>query len=249
MTRHVSKRVEVSEADGVVRLRLNGGRDGNVLDTSTVEELTRAVEDASERSARVLVLSGAGDSFCLGADRREMKKMFHTSELEATARLLSGNASELCQSIERFPGVTIADLHGKVIGAGLVLALCCDLRVAHERSTYLLPELVLGFPFSWGGALSRLHAELGSSVVREMVILGRQLSAEEAQRKNIVHFHGKADEVESTVNRAIARCSRYPPSAVAEFKRHLDSCRRGLLPEGSLALEERALVNKFRNIQ
>ncbi|WP_053738045.1 enoyl-CoA hydratase-related protein [Nocardia sp. NRRL S-836] len=248
MIRDVLDRVEVTEADGVVRIRLNGGPAGTVLDLATVAELTRAVEGAAERSARVLVLSGAGDSFCLGADRREMKNVVRVQGADSTAQRVSDTASRLCRAIEQFPGVTIAHLHGKVIGAGLVLALCCDLRVAHELSTCRLPELALNFPVAWGGALPRLLAELGPSTVKELVLLGREMSAPEAVGRNVLHFQGTADEAEKVVNGAIARCSRYSPSAVAEFKRHVDACRRGLSPEGSLALEKQALVNRFHTM-
>jgi enoyl-CoA hydratase/carnithine racemase len=112
----------------------------NALTTGTVEALRGAIREAEERQARVLVLTGAGDrAFIAGGDLSRMAEL-----TPGEARDFAERGHELCDAIETFPAPVIAVINGHALGAGLELALACDLRVASERAVLGEPEVELG---------------------------------------------------------------------------------------------------------
>ena len=134
-----------------------------------------AREAATNASIRAVVLTGAGDAaFCAGADLKERREM---SDDDVRAQL------DLYQSelgaLDRSPKPVVAAINGVALGGGLELALCCDLRVASAHAELGLPETSLGIIPGAGGT-QRLPRVVGEGRAKEMILLGRRLTAAEA---------------------------------------------------------------------
>ncbi len=116
------------------------------------------------------MLSSRGEDFCLGADRREYQDALATDPTGATLRRIADKAQRLCQALENTHAVTIARLHGNVIGAGLALAAHFDLRAGADTCRFRMPEVGLGLAPAWGGGMGRLIAEAGAARIRELML-------------------------------------------------------------------------------
>jgi enoyl-CoA hydratase/carnithine racemase len=161
---------------GVALVTLNRPDRMNALSRATVEALGRIGRELSAESAiRAVVLTGAGNrAFCAGADLKERLTM-SDDEVLAMLRLYR---SELAW-LSRFHAPVVAAINGAALGGGLELALLCDLRVAIEGAVLSLPETSLGIIPAAGGT-QRLPRLIGEARAKELILLGRRISAAEA---------------------------------------------------------------------
>ncbi|MDX2393603.1 enoyl-CoA hydratase/isomerase family protein [Streptomyces sp. DK15] len=192
-------------------IQLNRPRLGNMLDHQMLTALTQALE---QLDSRVLLLSGAGESFCNGADIMEMRRLDPTG-----LRRVLRAGRRAYQALLDTDAVTIAVLHGNVTGAGLALAAACDLRIAAPQTRFLLPELDHGVTFSWGGALPRIIAELGAPALRRLALLAEPFTAEHARGIGLVHEI--TDTPAILADAWATRCARHHPDALTLAKRQL----------------------------
>lgn len=214
------------ERDGpVLRVWLARPAKRNALNGTAlgeIEALFRALQ--TEFEARVVVLGGRGPSFCAGADRddppgsKRMRRSEGASERERrwTAQL----GWRACAAIEALEAVTIARLHGHVLGGGLALALACDFRLASEDARLALPEVDLGVPLTWG-ATPRLIHEIGAAHARELLLLGDAVGAERAERLGLVHRVLPASGLDAAVRSWAERLAAKPEIAVHMTKTQL----------------------------
>jgi|HubBroStandDraft_4_1064222.scaffolds.fasta_scaffold153971_2 methylglutaconyl-CoA hydratase len=141
-----------------------------------------AREAASNASIRAIVVCGAGDkAFCAGADLKERRSMTD-DEVRAQLDLYRTELG----AVDRSPKPVVAAIRGLALGGGLELALCCDLRVATSDAQFGLPETSIGIIPGAGGT-QRLPRIVGEGRAKEMILLARRLSAEEALRWGLVN--------------------------------------------------------------
>ena len=141
-----------------------------------------AREALSNESVRAIVITGAGErAFCAGADLKERRGMSE-NEIRLQVDLYR---SEL-GPIERSPKPVVAALNGVALGGGLELALLCDLRVAAPHVDLALPETTLGIIPGAGGT-QRLPRLVGEGRAKEMILLGRRVSATVALEWGLVN--------------------------------------------------------------
>ncbi|EGX59251.1 enoyl-CoA hydratase/isomerase [Streptomyces zinciresistens K42] len=216
------KAVSVEHDGPVLRVRLNPAQADDTLDSAALDALIAVLDDLHERpDVRVLVLSSLGEDFCLGADRREFASALAADPSGAALRRIADKAHRLCQSLETTHAVTIARLHGKVIGAGLALASYCDLRVAADTSRFRMPEVGLGLPPAWGGAMGRLVAEAGAARIRELMLTCELFDAAAAVRLGILHKSVPYGELDRAVAAWVGPLVRRRPEALVLTKRML----------------------------
>jgi enoyl-CoA hydratase len=154
----------------------------NALDVATLTELRdRLRELAADQSARVVVLTGAGDrAFVAGADIKYM------SGLDASgAKAWGALGHEAAELLENMPKPTIAAVNGFALGGGCELALACDIRYASSKAKLGQPEVNLGIIPGWGGT-QRLARACGIGFAKELILTGRLVDAEEALRRGLV---------------------------------------------------------------
>lgn len=153
----------------------------NAFNDQVVLELTQVFQSLGD-NIQVVVLAGEGKSFCAGADLNWMKKSAaYTQEENAKD---AGAMVGLFDSIDRFPGVVIARVHGAALGGGVGLISCCDIVLATQRAKFGLTEVRLGLvpavisPFVLG--------KIGVTNARRYFTTGEIFSAETARAMGLV---------------------------------------------------------------
>jgi 2-(1,2-epoxy-1,2-dihydrophenyl)acetyl-CoA isomerase len=136
---------------------------------------------------------------------------------EAGFRRLLHIGNEVMLALQAFPGLTVAAVNGVAVGAGLSLALSCDLRLTTPHATFAAPWIKLGLVPDWGASfwLPRL---IGSGRALEMVLTGSPVEAEEAARIGLITAIVDEDDFEKAVQRRVSRLGA-ASFAVAHAKR------------------------------
>jgi 2-(1,2-epoxy-1,2-dihydrophenyl)acetyl-CoA isomerase len=217
--------VEIRRDEGVVTLTLNRPDVLNALDAGMLAELGKALRDARDPGVRAVVLTGAGRGFCVGQDLRE----FREGTGDIGERLRSQYHPNLL-ALRRLEKPVIAAVNGPAAGAGLSLALACDMRVASDRATFVPAFVNVGLvPDSGGSYFTR--ELLGYSRALEWMGSGRRLTAAEAHAWGLVSEVVEADALSARTAGLAARLAAMPTAAVGMTKRLLAHA-------GSATLEE-----------
>lgn len=153
----------------------------NALSRAVVAELTAIAERlAVDPETRVLVLTGEGRMFSAGADVEEFREAFGTGAVDPARTEEEARAgARLTDALASPELVTIAAIQGAAIGGAAAVAAACDLRLMAEGARIVVPELMMGIPLAWG-AMPRLVAQLGPSVVRDLLLTCRPMPSDEA---------------------------------------------------------------------
>ncbi|MFI5982160.1 enoyl-CoA hydratase/isomerase family protein [Streptomyces sp. NPDC051555] len=220
--RTAPKAVLVDEDGPVLHVRLNPWGQDDTLDAAVLDDLINLLDDLHERpDVRILTLSSLGTDFCLGADRGEYQEALAADPSGVGLRRIADKAHRLCQALENTHAVTIARLHGRVIGAGLALASFCDLRAGADTSRFRMPEVGVGLPPAWGGAMGRLVGEVGASRIRELMLTCDVFDAGTAHRLGLLHRTAPLDQLDKVVASWTGPLVRRSPEALVLTKRML----------------------------
>lgn len=204
-------------ADAVATITLDRPDALNALTVASKRELLAALRAAERDPAvRVVVLTGAGRAFCAGQDLRE--------RLEPGAAPLETELRErympIVRAMRELPKPIVAAVNGVAAGAGMSLALACDLRIAAEGASFVLGFGRIGLvPDS--GATWLLPRLVGPAKAAELVLLGEALSADEAERLGLVMRVVPGDALREEVARVAERLAAAAPRALALSKRAL----------------------------
>lgn len=222
--------------DGVGYVTLNRPHALNAYNLKMRDELYQvlgAIKDDPE--VKVAIFRGAGErAFCAGADLSE----FLTAPSPIVARQVRWERDVwgLFLSIAK---PLIASLHGYVLGSGIEIALCCDIRLASEDAQFGLPEPGLGIIPAAGGSQT-LPRAIGRAKALEILLSGRWIKAEEAHRLKLVNRVVSRNELLPEAERLARKIADFDPVAVSYAKqaitRGLDlSLEQGLELEAGLA--------------
>lgn len=205
----------------------------NALDVPTKIALAAVFEelDGRREEIRAVILQGAGKkAFAAGAD---IKTFLELTPDTAGRRL--ARSHQIYEAIENFEWPVIAVIHGFCLGAGLELALCCDIRYAEESARLGFPEVKLSiFPGNGGTRRALYHTSLGK--IKELIYSGDMIDALEAFRLGLVE---KVTPEGGAIDAALAladKIARRGPLGVAAAKKVLNRTKDMALPSG-LALE------------
>lgn len=203
---------------GVLRITVDRPDALNALSSQLLDDLIDAFSSAdADADVRVVILTGGGDRvFIAGGDIKEMMGM---SPSEAREYSLLGH--RLAQAIEGIGKPVIAAVNGAATGGGCELATACDIRIASDRARFSQPEVKLGVPPGWGGAL-RLLRIAGAGRAREMILTGRMVPAEEALRMGLVHAVVPQERLMAEAEAIAATIAANAPVALAHAKRFLN---------------------------
>ncbi len=215
-------------------LRLDRPEKLNAIDLALRDALWEALTLArDDPTMRVVVFEGAGDrAFSAGADISEFGTA--PSLLDAREARLRRDVWGLLGSLE-LPLVAV--LHGFAYGAGLELALACDLRLAAEGTLLALPEVGLGYIPSAGGT-QLLPRQLPAGEAARMLHTGDPLEARRARELGLLHAVVPREELRPTAEAWAERLAAAPPGALRAAKRAVLAGLELPLPQG-LALERR----------
>src|ERR1700739_857652 len=216
--------------DGIATLTFNRPEQMNARSTPIMQGLLDGLPRlAGDPAVKVVVLTGAGRAFCAGGDVKDMAQGGEQrSTAEATARLRS--RMEVSRILHELPKPTIAMINGPAAGAGLALALACDLRIAGVSARLVTAFVRVGFSGDFGGSffLTRL---IGTARARELYFTGRPVEADEALSLGLVN-RVVPDEELATITMELARSLAQGPSiAFSLMKPNLNCAESSGLPE------------------
>ncbi|HZI59076.1 MAG TPA: enoyl-CoA hydratase [Pyrinomonadaceae bacterium] len=207
----------VSEGEGIATITLNRPEKLNAFIGHMRRDLAEALEHAgSDRSTRVVIVTGAGRAFCSGGDVAFMGELMERRDSDEFERIL-GAGRRVISAIRMMTKPVIAAVNGPAAGAGLNLALACDLRIASSNATFSQSFVKIGLHPDWGGTyfLPRL---VSPNKACELFFLGDTIDAAEALRLNIVNQVVAPEELEATTLQLAERLRAAPPIAVASAK-------------------------------
>jgi enoyl-CoA hydratase len=227
------KYVLYEKQEKVATLTLNRPESLNALNTALLTELRTALEEAdADVAVRVVVITGAGGkAFCAGADVAELLK--RTPE---EARAFSQWFQGIFTLLESMRKPVIAKIHGFCLGGGLELALACDFRIASDKSVFGLPEVNLAI-IPGGGGTQRLPRLIGKTKALELLMIGEQINATDAERLTLVNEIVPTDELDRAVDNFIQKLLTKSPVTLGILK---EAVNKGLEMDLKQALEYEA---------
>jgi enoyl-CoA hydratase/carnithine racemase len=219
-------------ANGVATVTINRPQALNALDIPAKERLADIWREIAEDAAvHVAILTGAGEkAFCAGSDIKEINRTGKMVSTEALMRAIPGVGIPLDKPV-------IGALHGFCVGMGMTLALHCDLRLAARNTVLGYPEVKHGMIS--GVSAMRLPQVIPQAKALEMMLLARNISAEEAERFGLVN--AVVDDVRMKAREWADTIASHSPVAVQATK------RLALFPQ-KLSDAERAEIEAMRKL-
>ena len=218
--------VDVKLTDrGVLEIEFDRPERMNAFSESMFEEVERALDEYDVNDVSCAVFSGAGDAFSAGAD------ITGFMAAEPTAMM---DVDESIRAIDEFPRPTLAAIDGFCLGAGLEIAVACDMRIATEGSTLGSPEINLGL-IPGGGGTQRLTRIVGEARTKELVFRGEHVSAERAADWGLVNRAVPGDKFDDVVTEFVDDFANGPKTALKVAKRVIDDGQDASLDAGLAA--------------
>ncbi|WP_112324302.1 enoyl-CoA hydratase/isomerase family protein [Oceanibium sediminis] len=202
----------------VATVTLNRPEALNAMTGEALGEVAHAFQEADANGARVILLRGAGRSFCAGADRKQYPGFKSSEDNVGVAQNAIEIGIHLKRALTGTNALTVAQVHGHVVGGGLVMAMCCDMRFAAEDAKLSLPELKLALPLGWG-ALYRLIELVGTTRAWSMLAEFEVLSGRQGVEAGLISDAFPADELDDKVQQRIENLLQIDAEALFLTKR------------------------------
>ncbi len=200
---------------GVARLTLAREDKRNAMSAEMINELTEAANVlGSDTNVRVIVLAGAGKSFCAGGDLEWMRAQFKASRAERMTE--ARRLAMMFKALNEIPKPLIGCVHGSAFGGGIGLISVCDTVVASETARFGLTEVRLGLipatisPY--------VVARIGSGAARSLFVSGRTFDAAEAKSIGLVASVVAPGDLDHAVGKDVAEFIAASPQAAARAK-------------------------------
>ena len=208
-------RVRLLRDGAVGRIILARPEKRNALDRQAADDLFAALAQfESDAACRVIHLGAEGEDFCAGADLQALDRMIdsgsdvHRADAEALGRVFL--------AIRALMKPVVCTVRGRAIADGAGLATACDLVLAHENAEFGYPEVRVGFVPAL--VMTMLRRAVGEKHAADLVLTGRVISAEEAERIGLVSRVVPAATFDDEINATLEQISQAPPTAMALTK-------------------------------
>ena len=210
--------LEYSVADGIGTIRLNRPERKNAFTLDMVDQWARLLADArTDPEVRVLILVGTGDAFCSGVDLERRNEGRPATPL-ARKQVLTDQVHRIALAMEDLDKPVIAAINGNAVGAGLDMALMCDMRImarsARASEGYIRVGLVPG-----DGGCYYLPRLVGVAKALELLLTGDFIDAEAAARIGLVNHVVDEAELDNAVQALARKIADGPPVVVRMIKR------------------------------
>jgi methylglutaconyl-CoA hydratase len=216
-----SSSIEVKVHDVAGTIVLNRPDYGNALTRSMVQQLVEALDDLYlEKRVRAIILTGAGDNFCIGADLAEMKA---SAELEAPEDQWGADAGDFRDLLVRMLEITkpiIAAVNGTALSGGAAIVAAADLVVASDAASFGLPDARHGLVAGLAAPLVSFRVGTGHSA--RLLLTGESVNAAEAHRLGLFHELVPGDKVWARAVQLAQECAAGAPEAIQLAKRLLN---------------------------
>lgn len=209
--------IDITEDAGIMTITLNRPDKLNAFIGHMRRDLAEALEHAgSDRTVRVVVITGAGRAFCAGGDIGYMAELIERRDTEEFSRLL-GSARRVVTAIRQMTKPVIAAVNGLASGAGCNLALACDLRIVSTEASFSQSFVKIGLHPDWGGTYFLPHL-VSPNKACEMFFLGEAIDAQESLRLGIVNRVVSPDDLTGATRELAERLRDAPPISIAAAK-------------------------------
>jgi len=217
--------------EGVLTLTLNRPEARNAMSPAMVDALAGQLAWAElEPSVKCVVLTGAGKGFCAGGDVKGMAARgdgtVGDNTIDGAIHLQRVKQRATAGKLFKMPKPTIASLPGAAAGAGLSLALACDLRIMARTAIMTTAFARVGFSGDYGGTYF-LTQLVGSAKARELYYLSDRVSADEALRLGLANWVCEADELAAKTREIAGRLAQGPTVAYRYMKENLNRAIAG----------------------
>jgi len=207
--------------DGIATLTLNRPDRLNALGGSLRDDLHHAVtRSAADPEVRVMVITGAGKGFCSGGDVKAMGEAKAGQRERPLVEKIAPGRDRTLLAMREAPQPIIAAVNGAAAGAGMNLALGCDIRIASTAARFTQAFVKRGLHPDWGGTYF-LPRMVGTAKACEMIFTGDVIDAAEAERLGIVSRVVAPEELMPTAYELARRIAAGPPVAIRLAKRSI----------------------------
>ena len=225
------------------RVTMNRPEKLNALSRQLMSEIVELGAWLKHREdIRIMIFSGAGRSFCAGFDLNDFSSASDGESPRQAADLgrLATNA------LTDVPQLTIAVVHGHCVGGGVVFVAACDLRVATNETTFIIPEVDLGIPLAWGG-IPRLVREIGPALTKELVLTCRPFGADEAKSIGFINQVVPPCDLETTVTELAENLASKTLYSLHSTKQQVNAVMEEIAGTGRSAGDADMLVYAMRD--
>jgi 2-(1,2-epoxy-1,2-dihydrophenyl)acetyl-CoA isomerase len=217
--------------DGVLTITLNRPQARNAMSRAMNEALQQQLAQAElDTAVKCIVLTGAGNAFCAGGDVKGMAAAGDGTvgalTIDQAIHRQRVNQRATAGKLFKMPKPTIAALPGAAAGAGLSLALACDLRVMASSAILTTAFARVGFSGDYGGTYF-LTQLVGAAKARELYLLSDRVSADEALRLGIVNWVVEPDALAAKTREIARRLANGPTVAYRYMKENLNRAMAG----------------------
>jgi methylglutaconyl-CoA hydratase len=208
-------RLALTRENGLATVSLNRPELHNAFDPAMIDELTSCFNDlAADSSVRIVVLTGAGRSFCAGADLQWMRDSLAWSYDENLAD--AERLTAMYETIDSLPKPLVGRINGPAIGGGAGLVACCDIAIAVEGATFGFTEVKLGL---LPAVIARyVVSKIGSGHARALFVTGARFDAGRALSLGLVHRVVPAGDLDTAVQATVDELWTSGPLAAADAK-------------------------------
>ena len=201
-------------AEGIFTITLNRPEKKNAMSLELMKRLLQALDRAEAEAASIIIIRGAGNTFCAGGDILEFRQ---SAQIDVQ---MDGMADQLHRGIRKIRevnAIVIAVVEGLAFGAGLSLCLACDLTVAETKAVMNMAYRRIGLSPDGGGSffLSRL---VGAKKFNELYFLSRNIDMQEARELGLVNFVFGAKELEAKLGELIRDLKALPKEPIGRVK-------------------------------
>jgi 2-(1,2-epoxy-1,2-dihydrophenyl)acetyl-CoA isomerase len=233
--------------DGIATLTINRPQSRNSMTTEVMQGLSEAMPRlANDPAVRLVVLTGAGGAFCAGGDVKGFvnKEPGSANSLpfEQNVNLLRASM-EVSRWLHEMPKPTLAVISGPAAGAGLSLALACDMRIAADDAKLTTAFSKIGLSGDFGGSYF-LNLLVGAAKAREMYFTGEVVLGAQAALIGLVNRSVPKDQLAQAAQAWALELAALPTLAIGYMKRNLNAGLRGSLSE-VLDLEAIHMIRTF----
>jgi 2-(1,2-epoxy-1,2-dihydrophenyl)acetyl-CoA isomerase len=214
-----AEKLIVSIEDGIKRITINRPERRNSVDGETIQLLRDAIQRSANDGTRVVVLTGAGESFCAGADLAATSAS-DIANYDVTRAIREG-VNPTILAMRALPVPIIARVHGHAVGVGCNYALACDIIIASDQALFGQVFIKIGLMPDGGGTffLPRL---VGYHKAFELMATGDIIGAQDAHQLGIINKVVPFTELDVTVDALAARLAKSPTVAIARIKAGLN---------------------------
>ena len=207
-----------TEKDGILHVKLNRPEKRNAISPMVFWDIERCFSEAAvQPGIQVILLSGEGKGFSAGTDLTTFQPGGSAVDVRRFVRM----AQRAYNEVELVEKAVIALIHGFCLGIGCELALACDLRLCSPETVFNIPEVVMGL-IPDDGANQRLPRIVGVGRAKELILTGKTIDAQKAEKWGMVNEIVKLEDLEKTGIAWAKEIAGNGPTGVGLAKRNID---------------------------